>query len=190
MATFGRGFWILDDYSPLREVTAATLSADAQLFPTRHAYQFTPWGNAQDGSAGLATLGGNYTIPNPPFGAFLTYHVRENMPDGTTLVADISDAQGNRVRRMTLSGTAGLHRTPWNLRADAGAGGAAGGRAGGGGAGGGFGGRGGGPQGAAVQPGRYRIVIGKLTGDTFTAVGPAQFVQVIDLPDRNYMLHR
>jgi hypothetical protein len=38
--------------------------------------------------------------------------------------------------------------------------------------------------------GRYRVVIGKLTGETFTAVGPAQFVQVVDLPERNYMLYR
>ena len=189
MGTFGRGFWILDDYSPLREVTAAALTAEAQLFPTRHAYQFTPWGVAQDGSAGLATLGGNYTIPNPTYGALLTYHVNANMPEGTTLVANIHDASGAQIRRVTLNGTAGLHRTAWDLRRDPAAGGAGapGGRGGGGG---GFGGRGGGPTGPAVQQGRYRVVIGKLTGETFTAIGPAQFVQVIDLPDRNYMLHR
>jgi uncharacterized membrane protein YgcG len=191
MATFGRGFWILDDYSPLREVSAAALTTEAQLFPMRYAYQFTPWGVAQDGSAGLSTLGGNYTMPNPPLGAVLTYHVRDNLPDGTTLVAEVYNAQGAKIRRVSLNGTAGLHRTPWDLRADpAGGGGAQGGRGGGGGAGGGgFGGRGGG-GGPQVAVGRYRVVIGKLTGETFTAVGPAQFVQVVDLPERNYMLYR
>jgi photosystem II stability/assembly factor-like uncharacterized protein len=193
MATFGRGFWILDDYSPLREVTAAALTTEAQLFPMRYAYQFTAWGVAQDGSAGLSTLGGNYTLPNPPFGAALTYNVGANLPEGTTLVAEIYNAQGTKIRRVNLNGTAGLHRTPWDLRADPAAGGGApGGRGGGGGAGGGggFGGRGGGPQGQPVSAGRYRVVIGKLSGETFTAIGPAQFVQVVDLPERNYMLYR
>ncbi len=192
MATFGRGFWILDDYSPLRELTAATLTAEAQLYPMRHAYQFSPWGVAQDGSAGLATLGGNFTIPNPAYGALMTYHVRDAMPEGTTLVANVHDAQGNQIRRITLDGAPGLHRVPWDLRRDPAAGGGApAGRGGGGGAGGGgFGGRGGGAAGPAVTPGRYRIVLGKLSGETFTAIGPAQFVQVVDLPERNYMLHR
>ena len=70
MATFGRGFWILDDYSALREVSAQSMGEEARLYPTRaQAYQINPWGVAQDGSAGLSTLGGNYTFPNPPAGA-------------------------------------------------------------------------------------------------------------------------
>ena len=65
------------------------------------------------------------------------------------------------------------------------------GRAGGagGGQGGGRGGGGGG-GGAAVEPGRYRIVIGKLVGDTFTPIGQPQFVQVMMLPAQNYILYR
>jgi hypothetical protein len=134
MATFGRGFWVLDDYSPLREVSAQAMSEEARLFPTRdHAYQFTPWGLAQDGSAGLATLGGNYTMPNPPYGAALTYHVRDNMPDNVELVANVLDNGGDQVRRITLDKTAGLHRTMWDLRIDAAGGGGGGGRGGGGG---------------------------------------------------------
>ena len=38
MATFGRGFWILDDYSALREVNADTMAAEARLFPLRQTY--------------------------------------------------------------------------------------------------------------------------------------------------------
>ena len=53
---------------------------------------------------------------------------------------------------------------------------------------GGRGGRGGG--GATAEPGRYRIVLGKLVGETFTPIGQPQFVQVVDLPERNYMLWR
>ena len=44
MGTFGRGFWILDDYSALREVSAQAMAEEARLFPMRHAYQFQPWG--------------------------------------------------------------------------------------------------------------------------------------------------
>jgi hypothetical protein len=54
----------------------------------------------------------------------------------------------------------------------------------------GGGGRGGGGGGATAEPGRYRVVIGKLVGETFTQIGQPQFVQVLDLPERNYMLWR
>ena len=33
LATFGRGFYVLDDYTPLREITAQTLTEEARLFP-------------------------------------------------------------------------------------------------------------------------------------------------------------
>jgi hypothetical protein len=40
IATFGRGFYILDDYSALRDIAAQTLSEEARLFPLRDAYLF------------------------------------------------------------------------------------------------------------------------------------------------------
>jgi photosystem II stability/assembly factor-like uncharacterized protein len=208
MATFGRGFWILDDYSPLREITAESLGEEARLFPLRHVYQFQPWGVAQAGAAGLGTLGGNYTFPNPPNGAVFTYSVRgDSLPQGTDLVLRIFDTQGRQVRQMSLDKTSGLKRIEWNLREDpappppaeagqAGEPGGRGGRAGGAGAGGGqggggFGGRGGrGGGGPLAEPGRYRAVIGRLAGDTFTPIGPAQTFQVVPLPEQNYILYR
>ena len=191
MATFGRGFWILDDYSPLRELTPAALAEDARLFPLRDAYQFTPWGVAQDGAVGLATIGGNFTMPNPPIGAVLTYNVAKAPAADAKLVINIVDARGRQVRRLEVDGAAGMHRAVWNLREDPPAA-AAGGRGGAGRAGGGGGGgRGGGPnQGPAAEPGRYRAQIGTLSGDTFTAIGPSQTFQVVPLPDQNYRLYR
>jgi len=118
MATFGRGFWILDDYSALREVNATSLDAEAYLFPLRSPYQFTPWGLAQDGSAGLGTLGGNQVTPNPPSGAVFTYNVRETLPENTRLVLNITDSQGRQVRRLDLDKTTGFRRLTWNLRGD------------------------------------------------------------------------
>jgi hypothetical protein len=216
MATFGNGFWILDDYSPLREVSAMTMAQEARMLPSRGAYQFQTWGITDPGSAGIATLGGNFAMPNPPYGAPLTYHVRTAMPQGTSLVADITDNSGRRVRRLTLNGNPGLYRTMWNLTGDpepqpqpqpqgqqgqqgppgrgggaaGGQGGGRGGGAGGGQGGGGFGGRGGGGGGTAVQPGRFTVQLGKLTGETFTAVGPAQSFRVVTLPEKNYQLYR
>jgi hypothetical protein len=229
MATFGNGFWVLDDYSALREVSAQSMGEEARLYPTRaQAYAFQPWGVAQDGSAGLATLGGNYTMPNPARGAAITYSVGATLGDDTRLVANILDGAGNQVARVELDKSVGFHRTMWALNgtgggaggrgggAGAGGAGAAGGRgAGGAGAagagaagagaagagaagaappvvvpqGGGGGGRGGG-GGGAVEPGRYRIVIGKLVGETFTQIGQPQFVQVMPLPEQNYVTYR
>ncbi len=118
LGTFGRGFYILDDYSPLRELTTATLAEEARLFPLRDPYQFTPWGLAPDGSAGLATLGGNVASPNPPVGAVFTYHVREAIAGDTRLVLNIANAAGQLVRRLDLDRSAGLRRIVWNLRGD------------------------------------------------------------------------
>jgi hypothetical protein len=159
-------------------------------------------------------------MPNPPIGAALTYHVRETLPDDVQLVANILNAQGTQVRRITLTKTAGLHRTMWNLAQDPGVPGAGRGNdgtadaveaaaladqqqpppppppagRGAGGAGGApqGGGRGGGGGGGGAQApdGRYRIVIGKLVGETFTQIGPAQFVNVVALPAQNYILYR
>ncbi|HYV97722.1 MAG TPA: hypothetical protein VE967_09730 [Gemmatimonadaceae bacterium] len=146
MATFGRGFYVLDDYTPLREVTAQTLQEEAHLFPLRHAYSYTPGGLAPAGAAGVGTMSGNWTTPNPPVGATLTYHVKQEFPADTRLVLSIMDANNQTVRKCELDKSAGLRRVTWNLTADApdnGAGGGTGGQGGQGAAGGGAGGRGG-----------------------------------------------
>jgi photosystem II stability/assembly factor-like uncharacterized protein len=194
MATFGNGFWILDDYSPLREVSAESLAEEARLFPLRHVYQFTPWGLAQAGSAGLAGLSGNYTTPNPPNGAMFTYHVRETLGENTELVLTIRDTQGEQVRELTLDKTAGLRRVEWDLRADPPAAPAQAenpqGRGGRGGAPAGFGRGRGGRGGPPVDTGRYSAQLGMKVGDTVTAIGPLQTFQVKPLPPQNYILYR
>ena len=72
IATFGRGFFVLDDYSPLREMSAQALSEDVHLFALRDASLFNPLGQAPAGAAGLGAMAGNWTAPNPPFGATRT----------------------------------------------------------------------------------------------------------------------
>ncbi|HSC28381.1 MAG TPA: hypothetical protein VLD67_13965 [Vicinamibacterales bacterium] len=186
LATFGRGFYVLDDYSPLREIAPETLAEDARLFPLRDAYLFNQTGLAPAGSAGIATLSGNTTVENPPFGAVFTYHVKEAPPSDTKLVLAITDDQGRPVRRLDLEGGPGLRRVAWNLRRDqpeapqgegaAGRGGERGGQAAAG------RGRGrGGQQAPLVEPGRYRATLGRMTGDIVTPFGPTQTFSVVTL---------
>jgi photosystem II stability/assembly factor-like uncharacterized protein len=118
MATFGRGFWILDDYSALRELTAATLAEQARLYPLRDAYKFDTKGLAPQGAAGLGPLSGNFTTSNPPTGAVFTYSVGKPLETGQSLVLTIDDAAGKTFRQLTLAKTTGLHRVAWNLRGE------------------------------------------------------------------------
>jgi hypothetical protein len=77
-ASFGRGFFILDDYSPLRQVTPEALAGEAKLFPVKDALRYIekrPF-NLRDKSF----LGdGIFLAPNPPFGAVFTYYLKESL---------------------------------------------------------------------------------------------------------------
>jgi len=188
LATFGRGFYVLDDYSVLRDISPATLADDARLFPLRDAYLYNLLGLAPAGSAGLSPLSGLWRAENPPFGAVFTYHLRQELPADAKLVLTISDEAGRPIRRMDLEKGAGLRRAAWNLRADpppAPAPGtpaaAAAGRGGQGGRG-GFGGGRGGNQGPLVQPGRYRATLGRMVGDIVTPMGSPQSFGVVQVP--------
>ena len=79
LATFGRGFYVLDDYSPLRGVTRGMLEGVATLFPADTALLYV-----QDAPLGgrdtKASRGESYfTAPNPPFGATFTYYLRDEI---------------------------------------------------------------------------------------------------------------
>ena len=75
-ATFGRGFYVLDDYSPLREVAAGARSDGGALLPVRQAWWFVPAQVAQ--ASGRPELGSDdYTAENTPFGALLTVYLDE-----------------------------------------------------------------------------------------------------------------
>ena len=184
LGTFGRSFYVLDDYSALREITPATLAEDARLFPLRDAYLYNPVGNAPAGSAGLGPLAGQWVAPNPPYGAVFTYHVRDALPADQKLVLSIADDQGRPVRRLDLNGSPGLRRIAWNLRREperSEQGEGAGGRGGGGQRFGGRGGRGG-NQGPLVTPGRYRATLGRLSGDVVTPIGQPRSFGVMQIP--------
>jgi len=70
LATFGRSFYILDDYSPLRDITDATLEKEAHLFNPRNALQYNQV-RSGTGSSGAS----EYSAKNPSYGATLTYYL-------------------------------------------------------------------------------------------------------------------
>ena len=78
-ATFGRSFWILDDYSPLREVSAEALQNESLLFPVRKAPWYVPRQPMGDWKEGGKASQGDafFTAPNPPFGAIFTYFLKD-----------------------------------------------------------------------------------------------------------------
>lgn len=78
LGTFGRGFYILDDYSPLRELSVESLEKAAEIFPIKDAKMFLP--RAPLSGDGKAYQGaGFYVADNPPFGATITYRLKDSL---------------------------------------------------------------------------------------------------------------
>ena len=145
LGTFGRGFYVLDDYAPLRNWHEQTVT----LYPVKPAplyVESTPLGLPGGSFQGA----GMYMAQNPPFGAVITYYMRDSLagrrsqrqiaeralekkgadvlyPPWDTLRAEdreeapavivsISDASGQVVRRFVGSNSAGINRVAWDLR--------------------------------------------------------------------------
>jgi len=202
MATFGRGFYVLDNYAPLRTMTADTFQKDAQIFATKAATIEVADSSKSRGSQGEQLWKGE----NPPLGAVLTYWIKTTpqsarqkrqeaarsaqarnatppYPSQAELTAEadeeapqtfltITDSAGKVVRRLTVPGNRGIHRFTWDLRGVPATLPQQGGRGGGG----GFGGGGGG--GPFVAPGTYRAALSRRVGGATTAVGDAQTITV------------
>ncbi|MFP4082470.1 MAG: glycosyl hydrolase, partial [Candidatus Aminicenantes bacterium] len=144
LATFGRGFYILDDYSPLRSLKRQTLDQDAVLFPVKDALMFIQ-------KRGKTSQGHSYYVAeNPPVGAAFTYYLKqkiktrrekrkeaekeaaekgkpipypsfeelrkEDEEEAPYLRFTVSDEQGHVVRRLRAPAEAGIHRISWDFR--------------------------------------------------------------------------
>ena len=131
-ATYGRGLWILDDLSPLRQLDAKVAASDAYLFRPADALRVR-WDNWQETPLSAETPAGE----NPPDGAVIDYYLKSAPPKEITL--EIRDGRGGVVRRYTstpqppdkapanvpddwfappevLPKKAGLNRFVWDLR--------------------------------------------------------------------------
>ena len=94
LATYGRGFWILDDLTPLQQLTAEVLASNAHLFAPRAAYRFRPV--AQPAAVFYDPAAGH----NPPFGAVLNFYLKANLGEKDRARLTISDASGKVVREI------------------------------------------------------------------------------------------
>jgi photosystem II stability/assembly factor-like uncharacterized protein len=146
LATFGRGFYILDDYTPLRElaIDQALLEKEAHIFPVEDALMYIQTG----GKYGQGST--FFTSKNPEFGATFTYFLKEvpktlkagrqekekelfenkqPIPQPTRdqlrleeseeapyLVFAIRDASGEGIRKLYTKASEGLSRIHWDLR--------------------------------------------------------------------------
>ena len=111
LGTFGRGVYIVDDYSPVRATTAATLREPATLYPVRDAVMFQP--TLQYGMPGKGFQGEMlYTAPNPPYGAVFTYRLKDGLKTLTQKRADAEAAAEKAGQPIT-------YPSPEQLRAEA-----------------------------------------------------------------------
>ena len=134
VATHGRGFWVLDDITALRQIGDGLANADAHLFRPADAFNMPPGtdnGTPQPRDEPLAE--------NPPYGAMIDYYLKSNASGPLTL--EILDPSGETIRRYSsedrtppvdpdklsipvfwvrqpepLSKLAGMHRWVWDLR--------------------------------------------------------------------------
>jgi photosystem II stability/assembly factor-like uncharacterized protein len=92
IATHGRSFWILDDISPLRQLTPQTAAAPAHLFAPAGAFRLR-----RDTYTDTPLPPEEPVGQNPPDGAIIDYYI--NGTPGTPVILEILDSHGNLVRR-------------------------------------------------------------------------------------------
>ncbi|HEV2387219.1 MAG TPA: hypothetical protein VGS20_08185 [Candidatus Acidoferrales bacterium] len=109
ISTYGRGFWILDDVTPLRDWDKAQ-HEDVHLFKPRPAYRYRYIDMVRSVVRGMERSG-----DNPPDGADINFYLRASSDDAKVT---IRDASGEAVRTLKVKGRAGLNRAWWNLEYD------------------------------------------------------------------------
>lgn len=78
LGTFGRGFFVLDDYSPLRQVKKDQLAAEAKIYPVKDGLVFHE--SYPLGLRGKSFQGHSYyAAPNPPVGATFSYFIKDEV---------------------------------------------------------------------------------------------------------------
>ena len=127
-ATHGRGFYVLDDITPLQQWNEKLAGAKAHLFEQRTA---TIWNDQSRGGARGHLL---WAAENPPYivkpaegaevrgrlqsGALISYYIGANGGSAKPLL-EVSDASGQRKRTIAAEMKPGIHRALWDLRFDA-----------------------------------------------------------------------
>ena len=110
ISTYGRGDFILDDITALRDLDKAQQANGPYLFSLRPAYRF------RSVNAGrMAEPGGRIVGQNPQYGADIDFYLPQ--PAGKVTLT-IVGSDGAAIRTMTVRGRAGLNRAWWDLRGE------------------------------------------------------------------------
>ncbi len=109
LATHGRGMWVLDDLTPLRELTPETLQKDVAFLDSRPAVQSVlqgyGWADGEMNYVGRATADG----------AFITYYQKRRHIFGD-LKLEVYDSSGKLVSKLPASTRKGINRVEWSER--------------------------------------------------------------------------
>lgn len=117
IGSHGRGIFIIDDITPLEKLAEADRASIMYLFPVKQTVLFNYNNSYVGGEGGAGQLGErSYSAPNPPFGAKLTYYIKDSLPKGRTLTLAIFDSANKRIRDLPVNSKAGIHRSVWDLR--------------------------------------------------------------------------
>lgn len=108
LATHGRGIWIVDDITPLRELSRDVLSQEAAFVEARPVQQRI------EANGGWVNGAAAFVGANPPVGAVITYYQRTRHLFGK-LKIDIRDAEGKVVDEIPASTRRGLNRVVWTM---------------------------------------------------------------------------
>jgi photosystem II stability/assembly factor-like uncharacterized protein len=113
LATHGRSIWIFDDATPLQQMSRQIAASDAHMFDIRPALRFTSrftrYGIGERVFAG----------PNPPYGALITYYLKEKPGEKTSVKVQVIDPGGKVIREIAnVPKEQGLNRVAWDLRAE------------------------------------------------------------------------
>jgi photosystem II stability/assembly factor-like uncharacterized protein len=107
VGTYGRGIWIMDDVTPLQQITPAIAAKPAHLFAPRLAYRFRTQ-NRRDLAAEGPASG-----EDPEYGATINYWLSGSPKD---VAVTVLGSQGKTVRELHAGRDAGLNRVNWDLR--------------------------------------------------------------------------
>ncbi len=110
IATHSRGFFILDDVTPLQGLAAA-VGQPAVLFAPVPPVRFNP-------ASDTSTLGDAvFVAPNKPYGAILSYYL-DGSAAGKPVTIEVLDASGTVLKSLTGPSEAGINRVVWDLSED------------------------------------------------------------------------
>ncbi len=110
IGTYGRGFWIMDDITPLHQLTNDVVRSAAHLFEPRPAYRFHRVTDA------MGMLDDWTDGDNPPDGASINYWLGSEHDGGVTI--HIANDAGETVRTLEGTGEAGLNRVWWDFHGE------------------------------------------------------------------------